>query len=138
LENPFPDRAVIDAALRFPITHRGSPWEYKPQITTALSDVLPNKLLHRRAKGGTDADHYRGLRANLASILELTDGWLAGNGIIDPRLLRSELRSAASGRPTAWGLLEPTIAAEVWARSIESGTAPGWYKECVQTRSSRI
>ncbi|KOX17356.1 hypothetical protein ADL05_09755 [Nocardiopsis sp. NRRL B-16309] len=135
MENPFLDRAVIDAALRFPITHRGSPWEYKPQITTALTDVLPNKLLHRRAKGGTDADHYRGLRANLTSVLELTDGWLAGNGIIDSRLLRSELRSAASGRPTAWGVLEPTIATEIWARSIESCAAPGWYRECARTRN---
>ncbi|GAB2500721.1 albusnodin/ikarugamycin family macrolactam cyclase [Nocardiopsis aegyptia] len=129
LETPFLDRAVVEAALRFPFTHRGSPWEYKPQITTALVDVLPPAVRRRCAKGGTDADHHQGLRINLTSVLKLADGWLAGHGIIDPRVLRSELRRAASGRPTAWGLIEPVIAAEVWARSVEAGRAPVWFRE---------
>ncbi|MEV2275793.1 albusnodin/ikarugamycin family macrolactam cyclase [Nocardiopsis sp. NPDC049922] len=135
LENPFLDRTVIEAALKFPITHRGSPWEYKPQITTAMADVLPPAVLHRRTKGGTDADHHRGLRANLDSVLDLADGWLASHGIIDPCALRTELRRAASGRATAWGLLEPVIASEVWARSVESASSPDWGEDAERSEA---
>ena len=126
LESPFLDRSVVEAALTFRMGDRGSPWKYKPQLTEAMRDLLPEVIAQRRTKGGTDADHHLGLRAHLAKISTLLDGWLADHGLIDPRMVCQELHRAASGRETSWGLLEPVISAEVWGRAVEASPAPSW------------
>ncbi|CAL9410513.1 hypothetical protein SUDANB121_01660 [Nocardiopsis dassonvillei] len=126
LESPFLDRAVVEAALTFRVGDRGSPWSYKPQLSEAMRDVLPVVIAQRRTKGGTDADHHLGLRAHLPEISALLDGWLADHGLIDPHVMREELRLAALGRDTPWGLLEPVIAAEVWGRSVEADPPVMW------------
>lgn len=128
LESPFLDRAVVEAALAFRIGDRGSPWKYKPQLTEAMRDILPEAIAQRRTKGGTDSDHHLGLRAYLSEVSSLLDGWLAGHGLVDQRVLRQELRMAASGRDTSWGLLEPVISAEVWGRAVEASPAPSWIR----------
>ncbi|MEE2038764.1 albusnodin/ikarugamycin family macrolactam cyclase [Nocardiopsis sp. CT-R113] len=132
LESPFLDRAVLEAALAFRVGDRGSPWSYKPQLTEAMSDLLPEAIARRRTKGGTDADHHLGLRAHLPEVSALLDGWLAGHGLIDPRAVREELRMAASGRDTPWGLLEPVLAAEVWGRAVEAHPPPRWTRTPVR------
>lgn len=91
-----------------------------------MRGLLPRRIAERRTKGGTDADHHLGLRAHLQEVSALADGWLAGHGLIHPRALREELRMAASGKETAWGLLEPVIAAEVWGRAVEAASPPSW------------
>lgn len=126
LEAPFLDRNVVEAALAFRISDRGSPWSYKPQLTGAVRDLLPEVIAQRRTKDGTDADHHLGLRAHLPNVSALLDGWLAGHGLIDPRGVREELRAAVSGKDTQWGLLEPVVAAEVWGRAVEANPAPSW------------
>lgn len=128
LESPFLDRAVVEAALAFRVEDRGSPWRYKPQLTEAMRGILPEAIARRRTKGGTDADHHLGLRAHLSEVSSLLDGWLAGHGLVDQRVLRQELRMAASGRETSWGLLEPVISAEVWGRAVEASPAPSWVR----------
>ncbi|WP_370012865.1 albusnodin/ikarugamycin family macrolactam cyclase [Nocardiopsis sp. LDBS0036] len=137
LESPFLDRAVVEAALAFRAEDRGSPWHYKPQLTEAMPDVLPPAIARRRTKGGTDADHHLGLRAHLPEISVLVDGWLAGHGLIDPQTMREELRAAASGRDTPWGLLEPVIAAEVWGRAVEASTPPSWARVPARQEAGR-
>ncbi|WP_446725049.1 asparagine synthase-related protein [Nocardiopsis sp. N85] len=52
LEAPFLDRSVVEAALAFRVTDRGSPWSYKPQLAEAMRDVLPEAITRRRTKGG--------------------------------------------------------------------------------------
>jgi asparagine synthase (glutamine-hydrolysing) len=126
LESPFLDRTVVEAALAFRVGDRGSPWSYKPQLTEAIRDLLPEAIARRLTKGGTDADHHLGLRAHLPEVSDLLDGWLTGHGLIDPQTVREELRAAASGRDTPWGLLEPVLSAEVWGRAVEAGPAPPW------------
>lgn len=123
LDAPYFDRAVVDAALRFRLADRGSPWSYKPQITSAFADVLPRPVLSRRTKGGTDADHHRGLRVHLRTVKTLMEGWLADHGLIHPHRLRAALDAAAAGMPARFGEIEPTIAAEAWARTVTK-TAP--------------
>ncbi|MDT0329197.1 albusnodin/ikarugamycin family macrolactam cyclase [Nocardiopsis lambiniae] len=126
LEAPFLDRSVVEAALAFRVTDRGSPWSYKPQLAEAMRDVLPEAITRRRTKGGTDADHHLGLRAHLPEVSVLLDGWLAGHGLIDPQELRRELHMAALGRDSPWGLLEPVISAEVWGRAVEASPPAAW------------
>lgn len=128
LESPFLDRAVVEAALAFRVGARGSPWSYKPQLTEAMRGLLPETIARRRTKGGTDADHHLGLRAHLQEVSTLLDGWLAGHGLIDPHVVREELRTAASGRDTPWGLLEPVVATEVWGRAVEANPVPSWVR----------
>ncbi|MGQ4268295.1 albusnodin/ikarugamycin family macrolactam cyclase [Nocardiopsis changdeensis] len=126
LEAPFLDRAVMETALTFRVTDRGSPWSYKPQLVAAMRDVLPEAITRRRTKGGTDADHHLGLRARLSEVSDLLDGWLAGHGLIDPKALRQELYLAALGRDAPWGLLEPVVSAEVWGRVVEASPPTEW------------
>ncbi|MEU3307178.1 albusnodin/ikarugamycin family macrolactam cyclase [Nocardiopsis sp. NPDC006832] len=127
LEAPFLDRSVVEAALSFRVGDRGSPWSYKPQLTRAMRDLLPMTVAQRRTKGGTDADHHLGSRAHLPQVRDLlVEGWLAGHGLIDLAVLDRELCAAASGKDTPWGLLEPVVSAEVWARAVEANPSPAW------------
>ncbi|GAA1086797.1 albusnodin/ikarugamycin family macrolactam cyclase [Nocardiopsis metallicus] len=138
LEAPFLDRAVVEAALTFRVGDRGSPWSYKPQLTEAMRDILPEVIARRRTKGGTDADHHLGLRAHLPEVSALlVDGWLAGHGLIDPQAVHEELRAAASGRETPWGLLEPVAAAEVWARAVEASPPTVWTRTPARQEAGR-
>ena len=138
LEAPFLDRTVVEAALAFRVKDRGSPWSYKPQLTEALGDLLPGSIARRRTKGGTDADHHLGLRAHLPGVTSLLlDGWLAGNGLIDAQLLRQELRTAASGKDTPWGLLDPVVSAEMWGRAVEASPSPVWSRTQTTQEVSR-
>ena len=126
LESPLLDRVVVEAALTFRVRDRGSPWEYKPQLTGAMRDLFPVSIAQRRTKGNTDADHHLGLRTHMWEVSGLLDGWLAGHGLIDPQVLSKELRTAAAGRNASWGLLEPVISAEVWGRTVEAHPPPSW------------
>ncbi|MDA0566764.1 albusnodin/ikarugamycin family macrolactam cyclase [Streptomonospora sp. S1-112] len=126
LDAPFFDRAVIEAALRFHPVDRGSPWNYKPQITVAMADVLPALVRRRHTKGDTTADHYRGLRHHLTETRDLTEGWLAGHGLIDTQRLNAALGNGATGLPAPFGSVEAAIAAEVWARAVTAATPIAW------------
>ena len=98
IHNPYTDSSVIAAALSVPPWRRGDPWRYKPLLTMAVGDLLPPAIASRTTKGSFDADHYRGLRANLPTVLDLTDGRLTELGLIDARRLRAALRRAACPR----------------------------------------
>ncbi len=126
LHAPFLDRVVVESALAFDVADRGSPWRYKPQITTAFADLLPVAVRTRTDKGDTDVDHYRGLRAHLASVESLADGWLAGHRLIDPSRLRTQLQHAATGLPTHFGQLEPTLTTEIWTRVVTAAQPVRW------------
>ncbi|MGH3856911.1 MAG: asparagine synthase-related protein, partial [Pseudonocardiaceae bacterium] len=70
IHNPYADSSVIAAALSVPPWRRGDPWHYKPLLIMAVGDLLPRVIASRTTKGGFDADHYRGLRANLPAVLD--------------------------------------------------------------------
>lgn len=126
LRSPFTDSAVIAAALAVPAWERGDPWHYKPLLTDALAGLLPPVIADRTTKGRFEADHHRGMRANLTALLSLADGCLAGLGLIDPSRLRVTIRHAASGLPAPFGLFEPALAAETWLRAIAAAPRPAW------------
>jgi asparagine synthase (glutamine-hydrolysing) len=126
LRNPYTGSAVIDAALSVPAWERGDPWHYKPLLTDALSGMLPPVIADRTTKGAFDAEHHRGMRANLAAVLGLADGHLAALGLIDPYRFRAAVRNAAAGLPAPFGLLEPALAAEAWLQVITSAPRPAW------------
>ncbi len=126
LRNPFTGSAVIDAALSVPAWERGDPWHYKPLLTDALEGLLPPAIAGRTTKGAFDAEHHRGMRANLPALLSLADGHLAALGLVNPPRLRAAVRNAAAGLPTSFGLLEPTLAAETWLRAIAQAPQHAW------------
>ncbi|QVQ54037.1 asparagine synthase [Spiractinospora alimapuensis] len=126
LDAPFMDRTVMDAALRFRLNDRGSPWQYKPQITDAFSDILPRNVRQRHTKGGTDVDHHHGLRAHLGPVKSLMDGWLAGHSLIQPSPMYTALDRAAIGLPSPFGEFEPAIALEAWARAVTAALPVKW------------
>jgi asparagine synthase (glutamine-hydrolysing) len=66
------------------------------------------------------------MRANLPALLGLADGRLAALGLVDPLRLRAAIRNAAVGLPTAFGQLEPVLAAESWLRAVASAPAYAW------------
>lgn len=92
----------------------------------AVGDLLPPAIATRTTKGSFDADHYRGLRANLPAVLDLAGGRLAELGLVDARRLRAALQRGAAGLPAPFGLLEPAIAIEVWLRSLSGAPLGRW------------
>jgi len=135
LHNPFFDRVVLDAALSVGVADRGSPWEYKPIIRAAMTDMLPPTVAQRGAKGTTMADHHHGLRAHLTEVLELADGNLAVLGLIDVKRFRATVRQAAYGLPIEFGDFEPALTAEIWLRSLATQVPQHWDCRSIEVRT---
>ncbi|MFI2029839.1 albusnodin/ikarugamycin family macrolactam cyclase [Streptomyces buecherae] len=126
LHNPFLDPHVVDTVLRTPIEARPPVYAYKPVLGRAMRDLLPNAVAGRITKGSFNADHYAGMRANLASLLSLADGHLASLGLIEPTLFRRYLRQAAIGIPTPLATIEQALSAEAWLHAHHVAPGPVW------------
>ncbi|TQF02160.1 albusnodin/ikarugamycin family macrolactam cyclase [Kitasatospora acidiphila] len=114
LHNPFLDALVMDAVLRTPLDKRPPIYEYKPHLVNAMSQLLPPQVAARTTKGSFDADHFIGLRANLADLVRLTDGHLAAYGLLEPARFRQALRLAAAGLPMPMATMEQALTVEAW------------------------
>lgn len=119
LHNPFLDPRVVDTVLRTEIYARPPIHAYKPLLVRAMTSVLPDRLAARTTKGSFNADHYTGLRANLAALQDLADGRLAALGLVDPGGLRADLALAAAGLPASVASLEQALATEAWLRTLD-------------------
>lgn len=126
MHNPYLDARLLDITLGVHGWLRGSPRQYKPLLTAATAGLLPETVRNRAAKGTFVGDHHQGLRRNLHHVLDLTDGRLAGRGLITLDKLRSEIHMAAAGRNIHWGHLQRVLAVEVWLRSLESVSPLDW------------
>lgn len=123
VHNPFTDPQVIAACLAVPTWLRGSPYGYKPLLSTALADLLPPPIAVRHTKGDFTPDHYLGLRANATALRELADGRLAERGLVDPDRLRRLLDHAAAGLPVTFSDFEPVLTAEIWLHAVDTAPA---------------
>ncbi|MFP5070939.1 albusnodin/ikarugamycin family macrolactam cyclase [Pseudonocardia nantongensis] len=124
LHNPFTDPAVTAAALALPGHLRAGPSDYKPLLRHAMAGLLPSVVAQRRTKGDFTVDQYRGLRAHLEGLHQLTDGRLAERGLLDPDRYRALLTRAAAGAPgIGFHQLNPVLAAEVWLHAIATRPA---------------
>lgn len=119
VHNPFADVQVIEAATSVAAPLRCSPYGYKPLLVAAMDDLLPGPVAHRFTKGNFLAEHYLGLRHNLAALKDLAHGRLAAEGLVAPDRLDRLLEHAAAGLPVAFSKFEPLLAAEVWLRAVE-------------------
>ncbi|MBE1531816.1 albusnodin/ikarugamycin family macrolactam cyclase [Actinomadura algeriensis] len=126
LHNPFTDSRVIDGSLSVPLVDRPAPADYKPLLCQAMSGVFPASLGARTTKGDFNADHYGGMRSNLAELLDMADGLLAAAGLVKPAELRRTLTLTASGLPIPFSSVEPVITAECWLRALREAPAVSW------------
>ncbi|SFX38691.1 albusnodin/ikarugamycin family macrolactam cyclase [Streptomyces atratus] len=133
LHNPFLDPTVVNAVLTNPLERRPAVHAYKPLLVRAVGDLLPPEVAARTTKGGFDADHYAGMRANLDDLAVLTDGHLVGLGLIEPRRLRSQLRRAAAGIPMSLATFEQALTAEAWLVAHHREPAPAWTTQPVRS-----
>ncbi|MEV7026721.1 asparagine synthase-related protein, partial [Kitasatospora sp. NPDC093558] len=118
---PFQDRAVIEAALSVKGEDRGSPFEFKPLLTSAMRGIVPDPLLTRRTKGGYSADDHAAAklhRQGLAVLLR-RDSALADHGLIDPAPLADAVASWQHTDSVPELLLLLTLNAEIWLRTAE-------------------
>ncbi|GAA0490048.1 asparagine synthase-related protein [Streptomyces sp. NPDC046215] len=124
LAAPYLDDRVIEAALAVRAHERGTPRRYKPLLAEAMRGLVPDDILGRRTKGDYSEDTFDGLRRHRATLLELFDGSeLARLGLIDDRAVRATLRTTHSTVLPILAL-EPTLACEVWLRSLRGAAAP--------------
>ncbi len=127
LHNPYLDGAVLDAVLSVPAWERCSATRYKPLLVDAVGPLLPAVTRQRSTKGVFIGEFHRGVRANLRRVLALTDGRLAGLGLLYPAPLRAAVHAAALGAETAWPALLPTLNAELWLAAVERTPAARWH-----------
>jgi len=120
---PYYDDRVIEAGLAVRPQDRISPWRYKPLIIEAMRGVVPQQTLRRQTKAAATYEELVGVRTHRAELLDLCqDSRLARLGLIDPNALREVLsRPQPSYLQTA--ALHPTVACEVWLRTLE--VSPG-------------
>ncbi|MPY55800.1 asparagine synthase-related protein [Streptomyces spongiae] len=124
LAAPYLDDRVIEAALAVRPDERGTPDRYKPLLAEAMRGLVPDDLLGRATKGHYGEDTHDGLRRNRAVLLALfDDSELAARGLVDDTAVRAALR-ATHADPTPLMALEPTLACEVWLRSLSRGSKP--------------
>ncbi|MFD7645940.1 albusnodin/ikarugamycin family macrolactam cyclase [Kitasatospora sp. NPDC059795] len=126
LHNPFLDPLVVNAVLTTPLERRPPLHAYKPHLARAMSGLLPPETAARTTKGSFDADHYTGLRTNLAALSALADGYLAALGLLHPGRLRQHLARAAAGLPMPLATLEQALTAEAWLTAHQRHPAPAW------------
>jgi len=114
---PFFDREVIEACLSTRPWARTDPWEFKPLLTTAMSDALPTRLLARTTKSSYTSDVHTGWSRHRTEVLALVrEPLLADLGFVDhDRLHRSLTGWGASGVPPAY--VTDLLALELWARN---------------------
>lgn len=91
-----------------------------------MKDLLPSQVAGRTTKGSFNADHFAGMRANLPELMSLAEGRLADLGLVEPRLLRSQLTEAAAGIPMPLATLELALSAEAWLRALDRAPGISW------------
>ncbi|XVS61926.1 asparagine synthase-related protein [Actinosynnema sp. CA-299493] len=123
-EAPYTDDRVLDAVLAIRFEDRVDRRRFKPVLGTAMRDAVPADILDRKTKGDASAEMYAGLRNRRTELLELVeDSRLARMGLVDPRILRRVIRdSHADARPLM--PLDPTLACELWLRSLTPENLP--------------
>jgi len=118
-ESPFLDDRVVEACLRVRPEGRSTPFEFKPLMKAAMSDLLPEEFLHRRSKtDGTPlaAEGFAEQRDRIVQIWR--ESRLAELGLIDPEPLVEQVMRPYSFHGPNWGM-ELTLTVELWLRSRE-------------------
>ncbi|MGH4009144.1 MAG: asparagine synthase-related protein [Pseudonocardiaceae bacterium] len=124
LAAPYFDDRVIEAGLAVRPQERVTPWRFKPLAVAAMRGIVPDETLNRQTKAIGSHEVEVGFRKNRADILALCENSrLAQLGLIDVVALRE-----ACSRPLPTALefhaLYPTLACEIWLRTLERNTAP--------------
>lgn len=124
LAAPYYDDRVIEAGLAVRPQERVTPWRYKPLITEAMRDVVPEESLTRHTKDEGSYEVEAGLREHRAKLLALCDdSRLARLGLINANTLR-EVCSRPLPPSLQFDALFQTVACEVWLRTLEGATVP--------------
>lgn len=126
LHNPFIDSRIIQTALSVPLAERPGPATYKPILLEAMTGLFPASLQKRTTKGSYTADAYRGIRANLAQLVDLVDGHLAGHDLVDVPHLQRAIHVMAAGAPNPMAGFEPVLMAEAWLRTLSATRSVDW------------
>lgn len=126
LHNPFIDSRIIQSSLSVPLAARPGPASYKPILLEAMAGLFPASLQKRTTKGSYTADAYRGMRANLAQLVDLVDGHLAGHGLVDVPHLQRAIHVMAAGTPNPMAGFEPVLMAEAWLRTLSATRGVDW------------
>ncbi|MGW4528067.1 asparagine synthase-related protein [Amycolatopsis sp. NPDC004378] len=118
---PYTDDRVIEAAMRVRPEERFGPWEFKPLFRAAFRSVVPAYVVDRTTKTVVSGDtHAAGIRSREVGIAALFEGsLLVQEGLVDPDVLRSELRRP-SVRDVLAGQLPATLSLEIWLRGSRS------------------
>jgi asparagine synthase (glutamine-hydrolysing) len=119
LANPYHDDRVIEAGLAVRPEERISPWRYKPLIVEAMRGVVPEESRNRQTKVNGTGDEAPGLRRHRGELLALwEDSRLARLGLINAARVR-EICTRPMPPELQMGVLDQTVACEVWLRSLE-------------------
>jgi asparagine synthase (glutamine-hydrolysing) len=124
LAAPYHDDRVIEAGLAVRPQERITPWRYKPLIIEAMGGIVPDESLTRQTKANGSCDVDPGLRRHRGELLALwEDSRLARLGLIDADALRETCMRPLPPE-LQFGVLDQTVACEVWLRSLERATVP--------------
>jgi asparagine synthase (glutamine-hydrolysing) len=124
MANPYHDDRVIEAGLAVRPEERITPWRYKPLIVEAMRGVVPEQSRARQTKVNGTGDEEPGLRRHRAELLALwEDSRLARLGLINADRVR-EMCTRPLPPDLPVGVLDQSVACEVWLRSLERVGVP--------------
>jgi asparagine synthase (glutamine-hydrolysing) len=115
--SPFCDDTVLNACLAIRPHEASTPWSYKPLLSAAMHDVVPQQILQRSTKDHSGVEWYAGLAAHQPTLAAWADdSHLVAAGVADADQLRRALLSPGLLTSSA-AELEYTLGAEAWLRT---------------------
>ncbi|MCF6525626.1 lasso peptide isopeptide bond-forming cyclase [Streptomyces sp. JJ36] len=122
MASPFFDDRVIEACLAVRPEDRVTPWSYKPLLTAAMRDVVPEACLRRANKAKASLHASGGPREHPGELPALwEDSRLERLGLVDGAALRGPACRPAVPRPRD-AVLDAALACEVWLRGLTRAT----------------
>jgi asparagine synthase (glutamine-hydrolysing) len=122
---PLMSQPLVELLLRIPsyvLIHGG---QDRALARRAFASELPEQIIRRRVKGGTDTHLRRVLKAHIGFVSELLlDGALVREGLLNRARLQSHLSDLSQDGPAYNEIMFECLSVEAWIQRWRSATGP--------------
>ena len=116
---PYLDRGLLEFIFAIPREQLVRPGQRRSLMRRALVGIVPDEILKRKRKAFVARAPMKGISAQYASLMEMSEHMASGSlGIIDPKLFSETLQKARAGTELHMVPLMRTLSFELWLRAL--------------------